>query len=393
MDLRRPNLSGMKNSVTKNTLRVEQRVKMDMNIESPPLLLHGSVGHSSGALLSGQLKLVVTEPEVIIRALGMKLIAKITTKKPVASSCPDCATKSNDIFKWEFLKDPLVLKKGVHDYPFSYLLPGHLPASTRGLLGIIDYVLSATAFLVGEEPIKFEHPLLVQRAVMPAPDKTHVRIFPPTNLKANVTLPPVMHPIGDVPVSLRVDGINKQEKGMQTRWRLRKVLWRLEERAKMVSPACPKHSQKIGGAGKGVLHQETKTIGDGEVKSGWKNDFSEAGQVELDFLAAFKTGRRPLCDVESPTGLSVLHNLVIELIVAEERCYDKTPKDVTPTGAARVLRMQFNMIVTERAGLGISWDEELPPTYSDVPASPPLYTGMEDYGGPPLDEDDRLELN
>ncbi|CAI4052312.1 hypothetical protein SKDZ_15G4570 [Saccharomyces kudriavzevii ZP591] len=45
-----------------------------------------------------------------------------------------------------------------------------------------------------------------------------------------------------------------------------------------------------------------------------------------------------------------------------------------PTGAARVLRMQFRLTVTERSGLGISWDEEVPPIYQDVRLlSPPCY--------------------
>ncbi|QHS76402.1 Ldb19p [Saccharomyces paradoxus] len=45
-----------------------------------------------------------------------------------------------------------------------------------------------------------------------------------------------------------------------------------------------------------------------------------------------------------------------------------------PTGAARVLRMQFRLTITERSGLGISWDEEVPPIYQDVKLlSPPCY--------------------
>ena len=52
-----------------------------------------------------------------------------------------------------------------------------------------------------------------------------------------------------------------------------------------------------------------------------------------------------------------------------------TPKIVSvPTGAARVLRMQFKLNITERSGLGISWDEEVPPVYQDVKqAAPPTY--------------------
>lgn len=46
---------------------------------------------------------------------------------------------------------------------------------------------------------------------------------------------------------------------------------------------------------------------------------------------------------------------------------------VTPTGAARVLRMQFRLTVSDRSGLGISWDEETPPVYENIPAAPPTY--------------------
>lgn len=59
--------------------------------------------------------------------------------------------------------------------------------------------------------------------------------------------------------------------------------------------------------------------------------------------------------------------------------------------------MQFAVNVSERAGMGISWDEEMPPVYEDVPASPPGYGRsdkhdgafggaiMEDYDGPELE--------
>lgn len=46
-----------------------------------------------------------------------------------------------------------------------------------------------------------------------------------------------------------------------------------------------------------------------------------------------------------------------------------------------MLRMQFKVILTERSGMGISWDEEMPPMYEDVPISPPGYTKMEDWEG------------
>lgn len=57
--------------------------------------------------------------------------------------------------------------------------------------------------------------------------------------------------------------------------------------------------------------------------------------------------------------------------------------------------MHFNIIVTERSGMGIAWDEEQPPLYENVPASPPAYaTGdAQVYNGEPIpDYEDLLPL-
>lgn len=51
---------------------------------------------------------------------------------------------------------------------------------------------------------------------------------------------------------------------------------------------------------------------------------------------------------------------------------------------ARVLRMQFGVMLTERAGMGISWDEEQPPMYGDVPVSPPGYATVEECARDPI---------
>lgn len=63
----------------------------------------------------------------------------------------------------------------------------------------------------------------------------------------------------------------------------------------------------------------------------------------------------------------------VEMIVFEEQAHLKRLSQTTPTGGARVLRMHFDMNLTERAGLGVSWTQERPPLYGDVPPSPPTY--------------------
>ena len=200
---------------------------------------------------------------------------------------------------------------------------------------------------------------------------------------------------------MRLTGVvDNSLKNLQRRWRIRKMNWRIEEHTKIISAACVKHAHKIGGEGKGILHEETRSIGGEDLKSGWKTDFDAAGgSIECEFMATCKsTAPSPsLCDVESPTGLACNHNLILEIIVAEEQTSSSSSKSnragAVPTGAARVLRMQFKLVLTQRAGMGISWDEEQPPMYEDVPSSPPGYTRMEDFVGelPDVPEYEALE--
>ncbi|KAH2163705.1 hypothetical protein KXW33_004895 [Aspergillus fumigatus] len=375
--------------------------KLDVIVESPPLVCYGTPANSTGALFSGRLRITVSEQAnaVTLDKFDMKLLIKITTKKPVSRECPNCASRTEELTSWNFLTESLTLKHGEHDFPFSYLFPGHLPASCNGSLGQVEYYLSARAHDTNGEEYTYRMPLHIKRAILPGNDKSSIRIFPPTNLTGRIVLPSVVHPIGTFPVQMTLSGVVDKGEETQTRWRLRKMMWRIEEHQKIISAACSKHAHKIGGEGKGVLHQETRIIGHKEEKDGWKTDFDTAGgEISMQFEASINPTCNPVCDLEVPNGLEVKHNLVIELIVAEEFCPNRNTRSITPTGAARVLRMQFHLHVTERSGLGISWDEEMPPVYEDVPASPPGYTMldgnsiMEDYSGSPLSLPDYEEL-
>ena len=72
------------------------------------------------------------------------------------------------------------------------------------------------------------------------------------------------------------------------------------------------------------------------------------------------------------------------MVLAEEQVMGKNMKFSSLTGVARVLKMKFGVILTERSGMGISWDEEQPPVYEDVPVSPPGYAALEEYSGEPI---------
>lgn len=369
--------------------------EITMTIESPPLVCYGTPKESTGALLSGLIHLNVQETEQKFENFTLALNAEVLTHKPVTAHCKDCMTNLSELHKWNLISEPVILKKGVHTYPFSYLLPGHLPASNNNALSKISYNLSALALSAKGGEVKFKHHITLQRAILPGNDRHSVRIFPPTNLCASVKLPSVVHPGGDLPLEIRLDGVVPKKK--QNRWRLRKISWRIDESTSVVSPACKHHSNKLGGDGKGMLHENVRTVGSGEIKSGWKSDFeSPGGKIEMEFMAGIPVHAEAAPDIDSPCGITVSHDLIIELIVVEEhvshpafnsllknlylsmlQCPTTQTRLITPTGAARVLRMKFRLVCTDRSGLGISWDEEAPPIYEDVPAAPPTYFTIE----------------
>ena len=365
---------GKRKTSSEEDIRLKQ-ARLDIVMESPPLVSYGTDVNSTGALMSGQLKLT-THEDVKLDSFVLELVAQMKFAKPVSKDCLECQVQNNQLKKWTIITEPKQFEAGEHNSPFSYLLAGHLPATTHCSLGSIDYVLKASAITAGGEKLFTTHALELKRALFP-PDipRTAIRVFPPTNLKAELTHPLVIHPTGEFSVQLMLTGIIVKNKDLITRWRLRRVIWLLEEHAEMISPACSKHSHKIGGEGKGIKHEKERTFGNGEVKEGWKSDWilEGGGSCVLEFVCAPNPAIKPVCDVKNATGMEVKHRLMLELVIVEEIASTRDPTRWNQTGSARVLRMSFTQLVTERLGLGISWDEEQPPMYEDVPESPPGY--------------------
>jgi len=358
---------------SKSSLKSTADSAIDLKIESPPLVLYGQPKESSGALLSGLIH-IDNEHGKEWESFTMTLLVETLTKRPVHGGCSDCATQVDVVNRWTFIS-PATTSSARKDlllsYPFSYLLPGHLPASSDNALARISYTLVANAVSVDGDELQFKKPIAVERSILPGPDRHCVRVFPPTTLSATIKLPSVIHPGSDFALDVRLDGVINT--ATNTRWCLRKVNWRIDESSKVVSPACKYHSTKLGGAGKGVAHEDVRIVGYGDVKSGWKSDFDTAdGKIELEIMAGIPAHNKAACQLDTANGSAVDHVLVVEMMVAEEH-KPAVNKLVTPTGVARVLRMQFKLVVTGRSGLGISWDEEAPPMYENITPAPPSY--------------------
>lgn len=373
---------------------------LDWKLESPPIVFYGTPEDSSGALVSGQLLLDVKKEEGIeLETFDATLNIHVVQKRPYVPHCPDCTNQYTELKKWIFLERPLLLAKGKHSFPFSILLEGHLPTSMDGSLVSIAYEFKAEAVPKSDtaHPLRLEKTLDVKRSI-PEQETPHhsVRVFPPTNIKASVQYPQAIHAIGNNTLSLRLDGLAKHNLKPNTieYWKLKKLTWRLEEISKTVAPACAKHVPKEPKDGstdapkKGLPRTDTRVIGEKALFSGWKSNYSSVSDslVEMELDYHLSKYAKYNCNTKSRDGTEVTHQLLVEMVVSQEWAPVSKPNLVTQTGVGRILRMHFQTILTERAGLGISWDNEAPPVYQDVPPSPPSYNAEMRLGAEAIED-------
>ena len=358
---------------------------LDIVEESPPLVSYGPPDVSSGALLSAQLTLAVFVSEIKLKTLNMKLETKVTMTKPISKDCPECAVKVSQLKDWTFITEPTTYAAGSHFLPFSYLLPGSLPATAHSKIASIEYVLSAKATSDSCDDIVFSRVLVLQRALQPPElPRTAIRVFPPMPLQVKARVPQIIHPIGEYNVQFELFGIWYQNPntGIKERWSIRHLEWHIQEYSESISAPCLHHSHKLA-EGKGILQTDTRSIGTGNLDTGFKIDFDNEEEKEhlgwcgVEFTINVNPDLHPkaACDVHmSSTGVKVTHALTLRVVLSEAWSTKKSNR-YQYSGRARQLRCVIPVVLTERAGMGVSWDEEQPPVYQSVPPSPPMYAG------------------
>ncbi|ROT38050.1 hypothetical protein SODALDRAFT_379276 [Sodiomyces alkalinus F11] len=416
--------------------RENPHASLSWEVESPPIIFYGEAEASTGALVSGQLFLDIKDEALDVDSFIATLLIHVHHKRPFSSHCADCTDQYTELKRWVFLHTrdgvPSALRRGRHAFPFSVLLDGHLPTTMETSLLSISYEFRAEAVFASHPDaspalkpsrLSFDRIFEVKRSLL-RPDTPHqsVRIFPPTNIKAAASYIRIIHPaVSGQNLALRLDGLataNPEAKRVEY-WKLKKVTWKLQETIKTVAPACKKHMPHIPGGGaaaaavdgtststsadeaaqrKGVLRTETRTLGEKHLHGGWKSEYtSTEGRVDLEFefglSPAMLGSSRPgyACDAGSRDGTSVTHALVVEMVVSKEWAPVGKPQLASQTGTGRILRMHYNIMLTDFPGLGISWDNEAPPVYQDVPPSPPAY--QPDDGAPGADYRDLEPLD
>jgi hypothetical protein len=241
-------------------------------------MLYGTPNESSGSIISGIVSLAIkprdssknaellttsSSSETSLVGLGqelqletvtLSLIQTLRYSRPFSipsssvSACKDCQIRTTVLARWDILTSPAMFPVGKHAYPFSHFLPGSLPPTSKLGSSQSNMYILYKLVAVGKVPNSTKEtvttlPIFVSRLILRGPDRNSLRVFPPTEVSASAVLPNVVYPKSTFPIELKLDNIvsTKQDR----RWRMRKLVWRIEESVNVRAYCCDKHKHKI----------------------------------------------------------------------------------------------------------------------------------------------------
>lgn len=234
-------------------------VRLDIVLETPAVVLVGPETESPGFIVTGLVKVVPVWPDINrihVSKLQLSLVQHVKYCKPfifndaIISPCPGCNTKTNTIINFKVLQhepvpfDQAEKRLGI---PMSFLVPGDTLASS--VLGIsldttilYEITVEMNYCLQDESNDNYRHlvtrmPIIITRAIPKQQDMIYLRRFEPTRIEATIVLPHVIHPKSTLPVEI----VFKNVRFKNRRWRIKRILWRLTERAVATEDPCKTH--------------------------------------------------------------------------------------------------------------------------------------------------------
>lgn len=241
-----------------NIPKPHEPLKVTINIETPPVLMFGANGESTGSFFSGNITVDIFE-DLKVKSVKVNLIQITRYSTPFTScsliqNCPECKSKISEISHWDLLPEPKELKMGKsYSYPISQILNGDLPPSTFfAKNSFIKYeLICVVEYGINNKIINLSMPLMIQRSILRSHDRNSLRIFPPTDITASAVIPNVVYPRSTFPIEIRMDHIVNTDR----RWRMRKLNWRLEESVIVKLDHCINHKDKFESS-----HKEMKKL-------------------------------------------------------------------------------------------------------------------------------------
>ncbi|OLL26310.1 hypothetical protein NEOLI_000387 [Neolecta irregularis DAH-3] len=332
-------------------------ISVGFEIPSLPLVSYESPKISSGALLTGNIKLEINVSSLELDSFIVEVIQLVTSKRPVKTSCLDCITRKRTMCIKRYISVPVLMAQGSHEYPLTFLFKGSWPATTSSRISLIEYYLVATV-TSGKRDGKTvsyisERPIHLNRSYEYLEEGLkHLRKFPDTSVKCKIFLPTSIHPHSSFLVTIQFTGLKEQSGDV---WGIDSLNWMLKEYGVIVSLPCFQHAHHT--SSHGFVHEEKKIVGAGRISKGFKYIDAQKSECHMEF--EFFSGQEAASDVSGPSGIEISHDMTLDFTVLLAR-----------KGAGlstRVLSMKCPVVISSRPGMGISWDNETPPMYGTIP--------------------------
>lgn len=338
---------------------------IDINLESSRLEFHGPPDSSRGALLSGKVRLIVSDPETEIMSIQMDLTEILKPKRSISKKCPECRFKITTVHYWHILPGPESIRleiDGVHEFAFSAHLEGHLPATSLGSLGSIEYELRVLVSTPTNALQLHSTPLRIGRALKPMGDQIRSQHHIPLDVSSKLTLPSQICSFSPFDVQLEFFELSQEQDRSEMRWYICGLKWQIEEHSSSIFHACPAHQDKLGLGERDNKDTRMHMIGYGGIY----HDFNTYGRQTKVKFPAIVDSLDCASDVESPTGFEVYHRFVLTAYLSEHHFSTTKPGQTHPMEHVKTLRMESKVVLTERAAHDIDWDQEQPPLHKGI---------------------------
>ncbi|KAJ9419331.1 hypothetical protein QL093DRAFT_2359081 [Fusarium oxysporum] len=314
-------------------------------------------------LVSGEVTVEVHEQRVYMARLDADLKLHIEYKRPFKSHCNACRNWNHQLASCQLLTQPTTLAYGKHTFPFSALIEGDHPASMETSLISVKYGLATeTQFarhgVASLETARNEHAIIVKRS------------------------PPILEPVIDAENSNRfsfeLEGLNGSNGaiGDLQSWKLDEIKWHIVQTTKTTQPACEKHRlASLSDMGRVMRIRDTQVLAKCGIKDGWALDGTAGNsKANMGFDYTIKNRQpqkdRPgfACDNKWAGGFEISHRLHVWFCLSLERS-QSAKKGFTE----RVMRVSYDVILTDPTSKDLDWGPHVPPTYEEVGGSPPDY--------------------
>ncbi|OAQ65559.1 arrestin (or S-antigen) [Purpureocillium lilacinum] len=276
------------------------------------------------------------------------------------------------------------LCRGGHTFQFSALLESQLPASVDTPVYRIMYEFEAELCVVqscrtSASMYKFSRTLTAKRS-LPQPLYLHhtLRVFPPTNIIADVNYNKVVYPNASNDLTLKLDGLKTENKHPRTAelWKLKTIAWRLVETTKTISPITSPHEVLLAQglvslARSCFVKGGSRTFPLTAIRRTWSSDSVPIHQPPG--IAEMTAERKCACSFRATDGTEVNHSPRGNLVITQECAQHNRPQLAAETGVRRILETEFPVILSEPV-VGVSWDKEAPPICRELSPSPPGYS-------------------